>query len=53
MGRTQLCQRVSVEHSLAHISRWQGNEARYLGTRKNLFDLREKNNESQLGKVSE
>ena len=31
---------MSVEHSLAHISRWQGNQARYLGTRKNLFDLR-------------
>ena len=40
VGRGQLRQRVSVEHSLAHISRWQGNQARYLGTRKNLFDLR-------------
>ncbi|MGK7917424.1 MAG: IS1182 family transposase [Prochloraceae cyanobacterium] len=40
VGRAQLRQRVSVEHSLAHISRWQGNQARYLGTRKNLFDLR-------------
>ncbi len=40
LGRSQLRERVSVEHSLAHISRWQGNQARYLGTRKNLFDLR-------------
>ena len=40
VGRAQLRQRVSVEHSLAHISRWQGNQARYLGIRKNLFDLR-------------
>jgi hypothetical protein len=29
-----------VEHSLAHIGRWQGRHARYRGTRKNLFDLR-------------
>ena len=40
VGRAQLRQRVSVEPSLAHISRWQGNQARYLGIRKNLFDLR-------------
>jgi transposase len=25
---------------LAHIGQWQGDRARYLGTRKNLFDLR-------------
>ncbi len=24
----------------AHIGHWQGNRARYLGQRKNLFDLR-------------
>jgi Transposase DDE domain/Transposase domain (DUF772) len=39
-GRAQLRQRVSVEHSLAHIGHWQGDQARYLGLRKNLFDLR-------------
>jgi len=31
---------VAVEHSLAYIGRWQGGRARYVGTRKNLFDLR-------------
>lgn len=39
-GRAELRQRSAVEHSLAHVSRWQGNRARYLGQRKNLFDLR-------------
>lgn len=39
-GRALLRQRVSVEHSLAHIGYWQGDQARYLGLRKNLFDLR-------------
>lgn len=39
-GRLQLRERVAVEHSLAHIGQWQGNRARYLGCRKNLFDLR-------------
>ena len=39
-GRAQLRKRVTVEHKLAHISRRQGNRARYRGTRKNLFDLR-------------
>lgn len=39
-GRAKLRERVSVEHSLAHIGQWQGDSARYLGTRKNLFDLR-------------
>nr|MBA3922424.1 IS5/IS1182 family transposase [Nostocaceae cyanobacterium] len=28
------------EHSLAHIGQWQGDKARYIGLRKNLFDLR-------------
>jgi hypothetical protein len=39
-GRAKLRHRVKVEHTLAHIGRWQGRRARYLGPRKNLFDLR-------------
>ena len=39
-GRERLRERVKVEHALAHLSRKQGRRARYLGTRKNLFDLR-------------
>ena len=39
-GRAQLRERVTVEHSLAHIGQWQGKRARYFGSRKNLFDLR-------------
>ncbi|MEH1931314.1 MAG: transposase [Nostoc sp.] len=39
-GRAKLRERVSVEHTLAHISQWQGAQARYIGLRKNLFDLR-------------
>jgi hypothetical protein len=39
-GRERLRERVKVEHKLAHLSRKQGRRARYLGTRKNLFDLR-------------
>ena len=39
-GRARLRERVAVEHSLAHVSRWQGRRARYRGVRKNLFDLR-------------
>jgi transposase len=39
-GRKKLRERVGVEHSLAHIGRWQGERARYKGERKNLFDLR-------------
>ena len=39
-GRARLRQRTQVEHTLAHVDRWQGDRARYLGTRKNLFDLR-------------
>lgn len=39
-GRAKLRERVEVEHSLAHIGRWQGARARYRGERKNLFDLR-------------
>jgi len=39
-GRAKLRERVQVEHTLAHIGHWQGDQARYLGQRKNLFDLR-------------
>ncbi|HEY1548965.1 MAG TPA: transposase [Kofleriaceae bacterium] len=39
-GRAALRARVDVEHSLAEIGRSQGGKARYLGARKNLFDLR-------------
>jgi hypothetical protein len=39
-GRVKLRERVKVEHTLAHVGRWQGRRARYLGQRKNLFDLR-------------
>jgi transposase len=39
-GRAKLRERVAVEHTLAHIGRWQGRRARYRGARKNLFDLR-------------
>ncbi len=39
-GRAKLRERVTVEHSLAHIGQWQGDRARYIGIRKNLFDLR-------------
>jgi hypothetical protein len=39
-GRQRLRERVAVEHKLAHISQRQGNRARYIGARKNLFDLR-------------
>jgi hypothetical protein len=39
-GRAKPRERVAVEHSLAHIGRWQGDRARYLGERKNLLDLR-------------
>lgn len=39
-GRSQLRQRVGVEHRLAHIASRQGRRARYIGVRKNVFDLR-------------
>ena len=38
-GRAKLRARVAVEHSLAHIAARKGSHARYIGTRKNLFDL--------------
>lgn len=40
IGRAKLRERVAVEHSLSHIGRIQGDKARYIGIRKNLFDLR-------------
>jgi transposase len=39
-GRAKLRERTPVEHTLAHIGHWQGDRARYRGSRKNLFDLR-------------
>ena len=39
-GRERLRERVAVEHRLAHVGRKQGRRARYLGVRKNLFDVR-------------
>ncbi len=39
-GRERLRERVTVEHGLAHVANRQGPRARYLGLRKNLFDLR-------------
>jgi hypothetical protein len=39
-GRAGLRERVFVEHGLAAISRSQGRRARYIGQRKNLFDVR-------------
>jgi hypothetical protein len=39
-GRERLRERTPVEHSLAHLSSRQGPRARYIGTRKNTFDLR-------------
>jgi hypothetical protein len=39
-GRAVLRRRVRAEHRLAHIVARQGDRARYLGVRKNLFDVR-------------
>src|SRR5215204_2243159 len=39
-GREALRERTTIEHKLAHISQRQGNHARYVGIRKNTFDLR-------------
>jgi hypothetical protein len=43
-GRAKLRERVAVEPgalwALAHVGQWQGDRARYVGVRKNLFDLR-------------
>jgi hypothetical protein len=38
-GREALRQRTAVEHSLAHIASRKGSTARYVGARRNLFDL--------------
>ena len=40
VGREALRERTMIEHKLAHISQRQGNNARYVGVRKNTFDLR-------------
>ncbi len=40
LGRANNRERTAVEHSLAHLGHWQGKSARYIGLRKNLFDLR-------------
>jgi hypothetical protein len=40
VGRAELRQRVDVEHRLAHLANRQGPKARYMGTRRNVFDLR-------------
>jgi Transposase DDE domain len=40
LGRAKLRERVAVEHTLAHVGAWQRSRARYVGIRKNLFDLR-------------
>ncbi|MGP8179647.1 MAG: transposase [Acidimicrobiales bacterium] len=39
-GRAALRERTAVEHALAHIAARKGDTARYVGVRKNLFDLR-------------
>jgi transposase len=40
VGRAKLRERVKIEHAHAHLGHWQGDRARYLGQRKNLFDVR-------------
>ena len=39
-GRRRLRKRIAVEHRLAHVKQKQGDQARYLGARANLYDLR-------------
>ena len=39
-GREELRERVAAEHRLAHLANRQGPKARYIGTRRNVFDLR-------------
>lgn len=39
-GRKRQRERVAVEHRLAHVCRRQGRRARYIGVRKNTFDVR-------------
>ena len=38
--RADLRERTGVEHSLAHVGQWQGDQARYVGVRKNVADGR-------------
>jgi Transposase DDE domain/Transposase domain (DUF772) len=40
VGRQELRKRVPVEHRQSHTCRRQGKHARYIGSRKNEFDLR-------------
>ncbi|MCA3014509.1 MAG: transposase [Myxococcaceae bacterium] len=39
-GRAKFCERVGVEHRLAHLANRPSPKARYWWTRHNLFDLR-------------
>ena len=39
-GRQRLRGRIAVEHRLAHLKQKQGDQARYIGGRANLYDLR-------------
>jgi Transposase domain (DUF772)/Transposase DDE domain len=39
-GRERLRERVAIEHSIARHTQIQGKQARYTGTRKNLYDSR-------------
>jgi hypothetical protein len=40
VARRTLRERTHVEHRLSHLGRSQGPRARYIGVRKNLFDIR-------------
>lgn len=39
-GKESCRERVQVEHALAHVAARKGKQARYIGCRRNLFDLR-------------
>jgi hypothetical protein len=39
-GRSRLRKRTAIEHRLSHIAARKGPKARYIGVRKNLYDLR-------------
>ena len=39
-GRSRLRKRTGIEHRLSHIAARKGPRARYIGVRKNLYDLR-------------
>jgi hypothetical protein len=39
-GRSRLRKRTGIEHRLSHIAARKGPKARYIGIRKNLYDLR-------------